>query len=410
MFFNLLNDNIALMLVFIVVSFIAIMYKLKRKNIVFFLFLLLALLTFNRTLVILSCLTIAIFSKKRISNYIICLIALLFFLLKTEIASNNGRWFILKNSASLIAQHPMGIGFGNFKKEYLLQQARYFKTNGIASKEALLADNTQYALNDYVQFTVELGFIPVLLFIVFNAILLLFAFKKNSNTNKVTLLASSVGVIQILVSAVTYFTFHNWYFVALYTFLVLLILLQLLNFKKALIYLIFFMSLFSFLIYQHYLNFKEGIKVRDAQMLSIAGYKLLADSLFNKISKKEQNEAYFMALGQHQFRFGYTDSAISLMSQSAKIFADNELYMLLGDYHLAKANYFTAEHYYTTAFFMVPNRFRVREKLVNFYKQIGNTEKEKYWLNSIVDFPEKIPSNITKQIKANAKIRLSTLN
>jgi hypothetical protein len=37
---------------------------------------------------------------------------------------------------------------------------------------------------------------------------------------------------------------------------------------------------------------------------------------------------------------------------------------------------------------------------------LGNKEKEKYWLKSIVDFPEKIPSNVSKQIKQKAALRL----
>ncbi|QTD38554.1 O-antigen ligase family protein [Polaribacter batillariae] len=77
--------------------------------------------------------------------------------------SADGRLFIWKVSSEIIKDYPFtGVGFDKFKAYYMNYQANYFVKHG-ETAEALVADNTYYAFNDWLQFVVENGLMGFLL-------------------------------------------------------------------------------------------------------------------------------------------------------------------------------------------------------------------------------------------------------
>lgn len=84
-------------------------------------------------------------------------------------------------------------------------------------------------------------------------------------------------------------------------------------------------------------------------------------------------------------------------------------YLLTGDAYLAIGDTVNAIKCYLTAVYIVPKRFISRKKLVDIYRQTNNIKAEVFWLKSIVDLSEKVPSEITKQIKMYAKLRLNII-
>lgn len=92
-------------------------------------------------------------------------ISILAFYFKTD--STQGRWLILKISTDIIKDNFFigSGGFNTFSLNYPLYQAEYFSANLASEEEILLADNTKYAFNEFIQIFTEnglLGFILVL--------------------------------------------------------------------------------------------------------------------------------------------------------------------------------------------------------------------------------------------------------
>ena len=93
---------------------------------------------------------------------LVSILTSLLFLYKTD--SSNGRLLIYKVSANIFRDNwLLGIGQGQFKVQYNEYQAAYFSTHSIDSKEALLADNSYYAFNDFLQGLIENGLIGFLI-------------------------------------------------------------------------------------------------------------------------------------------------------------------------------------------------------------------------------------------------------
>jgi len=93
---------------------------------------------------------------------LVSILTSLLFLYKTD--SSNGRLLIYKVSANIFRDNwLLGIGQGQFKVQYNEYKAAYFSTHSIDSKEALLADNSYYAFNDFLQGLIENGLIGFLI-------------------------------------------------------------------------------------------------------------------------------------------------------------------------------------------------------------------------------------------------------
>lgn len=80
--------------------------------------------------------------------------------------SADGRWLIWKVSSQMISEKPI-FGFGpfSFSRHYSTFQSNYFACNNLNSKEIALADQVDYAYNDFIQLVVEVGAIGLVIFI-----------------------------------------------------------------------------------------------------------------------------------------------------------------------------------------------------------------------------------------------------
>ena len=89
----------------------------------------------------------------------------LYFLKK---GSSDGRLFIWEVTTGKITEKPLfGYGAGRFEAEYNNWQAGYFKTHpeDMDGPKGMVAGNTKYCFNEYLEMTSELGLIGLLLFL-----------------------------------------------------------------------------------------------------------------------------------------------------------------------------------------------------------------------------------------------------
>lgn len=76
--------------------------------------------------------------------------------------SANGRLLIWRVSSEMMVDAPLtGKGIGNFRKEYMHYQARYFRSHP-HSPYAMLADNITYPYNEFLLIGVEQGIVGLI--------------------------------------------------------------------------------------------------------------------------------------------------------------------------------------------------------------------------------------------------------
>lgn len=85
-------------------------------------------------------------------------------IVRTKTASTSGRAFILERSWELVKERPfVGHGWNGFEREYMLCQASFFREHP-NSDCAMLADEVQHPLNEFVYLWVNYGIIaPIIL-------------------------------------------------------------------------------------------------------------------------------------------------------------------------------------------------------------------------------------------------------
>lgn len=117
----------------------------------------------------------------------------LFSLYHYKKASSDGRAFIWKVTAEMIAEAPFfGVGYDNFKANYMNYQANYFAIKG-ETPEATVADNTCYAFNDWLQFVAENGLFGFILLLIVGFVLL----QTKSETHSIEAFIVKSGLFTI---------------------------------------------------------------------------------------------------------------------------------------------------------------------------------------------------------------------
>ncbi len=102
--------------------------------------------------------------KYIIAAGVIILVAGSAFLYNYRKGSADGRLFIWRVSADMIADKPLlGHGVGRFAYEYMPYQARYFEQHR-DSKYVMVADEVALAFNEFIHITTEQGAVGLLLF------------------------------------------------------------------------------------------------------------------------------------------------------------------------------------------------------------------------------------------------------
>jgi hypothetical protein len=336
---------------------------------------------------------------------LLIIFASLFLLVTIKKDSTSGRVFIVKNTWKIIQNNPNGVGLGKFKVHYNLQQAEYFRVHPIDDRVALLADDTEFACNEFLQLMAEAGWGIGILFICGNIAVVGWAVKKYLQKRNLHLLFCIIGIFGILAGSATFYLLHNWWMLSFY----LLCIAGILLYRKPRILKVtgipFIGIAIILLLIGSFNEHKSKRCLLAAVQMSINGYAQYADSLFN-LECATKNIRFLHEFGAHKLRYSQFDNALQYLLEAKKQVSNHQLYSLIGNAYLGKREFRTAEYYYLCSVFMAPNRFGSRFKLADLYRTINDTASEKYWLNSILHLPEKIPSKLTQIIKNRATIRL----
>lgn len=113
-------------------------------------------------------------------------------LYKMKKDSADGRLLIWKLSATMIAEKPMGYGYGLFEKNYNLRQADYFANEKHTDTEERNADFVYMPYNDYLEQGVEGGIPGMFFLIMFYFIIIRAAIRQRQREATAVLCAFAV--------------------------------------------------------------------------------------------------------------------------------------------------------------------------------------------------------------------------
>ncbi len=314
--------------------------------------------------------------------------------------STNGRLLVYKVTSKVFNDNFLsGIGLGHFSVTYNKYQADYFASNSIDSKEALLADNTFYAFNDYLQFICETGLIGLVGLICLGY----FTYLKLKSKTLSSMQKAAMGfVFCILLGSI--FSYP-------------------LQIKIVQVLIVFYLAIL-------FINEKEATqralkskKIGEALIISITlclgviyislkiNYQLEFDKAdkLSQLGYKNESLKLYRTLNEHLFCDGYTrflyarelynsnklDEAKAIIKKAKISYIDNEVFALSANILIEQKLYKDAEPELKEALFMVPNRIKSRYELFRFYLNQQDTINAKIWQNSILNMVIKIPSAIT---------------
>jgi O-antigen polymerase len=346
------------------------------------------------------------------------IIASLFFY---KVNSSNGRLLIQKVSLGIWQKSwLLGIGQGKFKVQFNEAQAEYFSSNNIDSKEALLADDTFYAFNDFFQFVIENGVLGLLFLICFGWAV--FKAIKNielTRENRTLFIAAVSSLLAIAVGASLSYALQTLP-ILLMALICIAIIFSMPQNKTSNQFCLNATNLFvknsliivaiSFSIY-YYFSAQYNIAKQEASELNKVGFKTKAIKMYSELSNSmfaKDEILYYYA--NTLFLSNQSLKAKKVLAEAKKYYLAKDVYTLSAQIENDLKNYKQAEADYKTAIFMVPNRMATRKNLLDFYLIQKDTANALYWAKSILNMPVKVPSNVTESILKNTKIILSKID
>jgi tetratricopeptide (TPR) repeat protein len=330
------------------------------------------------------------------------------FLLKKDSAS--GRALTWKIALSVIGEHPLGTGLGNFAGSYGDAQAAYFASGAGTEREEYIAGGVEYAFNEYLQICIETGIIPFLVFMAF-VICVLVVGTRNKNI----LPASSL--IALLIFASMSYPFNVLPFVIAFAFLSALCLAE--NddesSKKQRLYPAFAIRAFIIIIPVSIALLLCGYpQCSSCSRQCYNAYKQWKSTgvLHNMNMHREAAEEYALQYPYLQdeirFLFEYAQSlskseqyekSNAILRRAMQISCDPMLCNVMGKNYQSLKQYEFAEQSFRKAINLVPGRLYPHYLLAKLYYEMGLTDKAESETNIVLTKPPKVESMAVEEMR-----------
>ncbi|MCB4807933.1 O-antigen ligase family protein [Tamlana sp. 62-3] len=326
--------------------------------------------------------------------------------------SSDGRLFIWKVSFEIIKENPVvGVGFDRFKAHYMDAQANYFAEHG-ETTEAMVADNSYYAFNEFVQFVVENGLVGLLSLIILSVLLFKTKVEKEntyiSNILKTCLLAISVfacfsypmqilPIKIILVAALAMLTTVN---AKVYEIKITQSNTMHKVFKTSLLVIAIF-GVTKASLYANVLN--EGFKTWQYALSPYGSYEDVLEDYKAVYPLFKRDGDFLMNYGKTLCLEKKYPQAISILQQAKQHLNTTIIETALGDAYKGIKQYEKAEITYKKAYHMIPSRFYPLYLLANLYDESGDKTKAVTMAKRLLDKEVKIPSTAIKEMKTEMK-------
>ncbi|WP_158655148.1 O-antigen ligase family protein [Flavivirga eckloniae] len=330
--------------------------------------------------------------------------------------SSDGRLFIWKVSLEMIQDYPVfGVGYDRFKAHYMNYQANYFAKHG-ETTESLVADNTYYAFNEWLQFIVENGLLGLLLLVLFLYIL----FKINVEKENKNVFFIIIGGI-LATSAFAFFSYPMQILPIKLILVVLFALLASLDVKKYQIlrrhgkplnfrFFVFVLSVISVtngLAYTRTLD-KSFKTWKDALYIyQYRDYEEAIEVYADAYPDLKKEGDFLMNYGKALSLAKQDKEAAQMLERAKKYLNTTIIETALGDSYKTLKVYDKSEEAYYRAANMIPSRFYPMYLLAKLYDENGDKKKAEAMAKKILEKEVKIPSTAIKEIRMEMKKVLS---
>jgi len=345
--------------------------------------------------------------------------------------SADGRILLWSASMEAVKENPLfGAGYGRFASIYGDAQATYFLKHERSLPQIMTADSIEYAFNEYVQITVELGIIGLLLFLLLVGSV--FRFFKNGG---MAMIIKRIGVVPVdeeegncegywyvsasLISFLVFAAFSYPFSVLPLSILFVILMALLSSSSKKLSIAIpvwlrvaFITVCCSITVYSAYQILSKRESYYNWTVLNLQKSNAIEETL-------EKYSALYPLLRQDKlflFEYGRILSIAGQHAESNRIF---EKYLLYGSDPMAYnytgynykelGEYEKAENMYIYALQIVPNRFFPLYMLMMLYLETGYEENAKIVARIILEKPVKVQSLEIQQMQEEARIVLSDI-
>jgi len=374
--------------------------------------------------------------------------------------SSEGRLLIWEITLGKIVEKPLfGYGTGRFEADYNNWQACYFRSNPceMDSTKGIVAGNTKYCFNEYIEMTSELGFTGLLLFLGVLISLINGGFKrlnselivqKADTGNRISLLPSGSeksdsqddsvillagSLISLMVCAFISFPFYS-----LPTLIVMFIIMGMLsvkiyiidvnlNRKETVLHLVakfpgkFFsfaryiviiiLIAFSVFIFERNILLYKGYKAwSEAEMLYRSGiYGEACKSFSEAYPDMKYNGGYLQYYGKSLYMNEEYDQSVKILERARLFTSDEILFTSLGDGYKALNRTKEAKAAYNQAIAMVPHKLYPRYLLARLYKDTGQKDDALRTAQSILGMRIKVESTATNEIRKEMQEMITIL-
>jgi tetratricopeptide (TPR) repeat protein len=331
-------------------------------------------------------------------------------LYQLKVNSANGRLFIWRVSATMVAGHPFfGCGHNCFQAKYMDYQARYFARHPNAPYSQL-AGNDIHSFNKFILIAVEYGIIGLLFVLVF----LFFLFRAILTSNNPFKYLCIAGLTGFLVAACFSYPLRYisvWLLVIFYG--TVGVETKRFTFPNRLWFAACKVAVTGLAVACLLLTARQ---IRAQIQWNNIAHRALAENAkailpeYAKLYSKLRQEPFFM------YNYGSELAAAKRYKKSTAIFKECEtrftnyyMQLLLAKNYKKTGKLEEAEQLYIHAANMIPDRFWPLYQLDRLYKEQGKTKKAHTLAQQIVHKKVKIPSNTIASIKFRMKQFLDSL-
>jgi tetratricopeptide (TPR) repeat protein len=291
---------------------------------------------------------------------------------------------------------------GGFRANYNHWQSNYFASGNRNIQEQLLADNVSYLYNDWLQFALELGLVGMAIVLICRWLFFKIFVRAPAHTSARTKLFTANAVL-IFLSTTACFSFTLQATPTCWLFCLALLVHARYTYSLRTAYRstigkglfkLLAIAIFIFIVIRGVVQLYANKISNEAYHLSAAGMRAEAlhklERLHAKPFCKTALSLYHRAFVLHELN--RSNEAVHYLQQSIEKEPSHVSYLLLGDIYNDLQEYQKAEANYLQAACMVPNRLRSKNKLVQFYKERGDSLRAEFWWKQLLETPIKIKS------------------
>jgi hypothetical protein len=312
-----------------------------------------------------------------------------------------GRWFIMQNILDNIGTIPLtGFGWHSFNLHYSEWQSAYFNSQPGSDMYVMLADCPLFAFNEVLNFYVEFGIFSPILFLFLWVFIFSFLVRKESDRIR----HYAITCLVILIFSLVSYPFHSLWVIFVFIVFILLIIVSLVRSRIFVFTLnVIISGIVICVSFNYYRYLDTNRKWVAAQMIPIseksdkrAAYQELIQDLYDNPYFLKNYVNYLLADEQIK-------DAQGILFRFEKYFIRYDFLISLGQSFLMQNDMKKASQCYSEAHNTIPNRFIPIAFLMRIAIQEKDIFKATNYANQILLMKEKVPSNITASIKAEAR-------